>query len=99
MALYASIRGKLGPDPAYVLLTAPDGYMILDPADTIAAIASPPGPGHRGIIRLSGPLAWEIGLEGFEASTQGALLPSRNPSAIPRLVRQEESFRVIFGRN
>ena len=27
----------------------------LDPTDTIVAAASPPGPGFRGIVRLSGP--------------------------------------------
>ena len=40
--------------------------MTLDPSDTIAAIASPSGPGLRGIVRVSGPEAWEIALEGFE---------------------------------
>ena len=39
--------------------------MTLDPADTIAAIASPPGPGLRGVIRLSGPNAWEVALGDF----------------------------------
>jgi tRNA modification GTPase len=39
----------------------------LDPSDTIAAIASPSGPGLRGIVRLSGPRAWEFGLAGFVA--------------------------------
>lgn len=38
---------------------------LLDPNDTIAAIASPTGPAVRGIIRLSGPAAWEIAREGF----------------------------------
>lgn len=32
----------------------------LDPEDTIAAIASPPGPSARGLVRLSGPSAWSI---------------------------------------
>jgi tRNA modification GTPase len=34
----------------------------LDPEATIAAIASPPGPALRGIVRLSGPRAWPIAL-------------------------------------
>jgi tRNA modification GTPase len=34
--------------------------IILDPTDTIAAISTPPGPGLRGIIRVSGPQAWRI---------------------------------------
>jgi tRNA modification GTPase len=37
----------------------------LDPNDTIVAVASPPGPGYRGLIRLSGTKAWPIALEGF----------------------------------
>jgi tRNA modification GTPase len=37
----------------------------LDPNDTIAAVASPPGPAARGIVRLSGPGAWTIALDGF----------------------------------
>ena len=31
--------------------------VALDPNDTIAAVASPTGPGLRGIVRLSGPEA------------------------------------------
>ena len=38
---------------------------LLDPADTIAAVASPPGPGFRGLVRLSGPDAWPIALAAF----------------------------------
>src|SRR5436853_373116 len=41
----------------------------LDPNDTIAAVASPPGPAARGIVRLSGPEAWPIVL--------GSFLPAR----------------------
>jgi tRNA modification GTPase len=43
------------------------GMMLaaLDPNDTIAAVASPPGPAARGIVRLSGPAAWSIVLESF----------------------------------
>ncbi len=37
----------------------------LDPNDTIAAVATPPGPALRGIVRLSGPEALEIALDGF----------------------------------
>jgi tRNA modification GTPase len=36
-----------------------------DPHDTIAAIASPPGFGFRGIVRVSGPGAWPVALAGF----------------------------------
>lgn len=32
----------------------------LDPQDTIAAIASPPGPAFRGIVRVTGPKALEV---------------------------------------
>jgi tRNA modification GTPase len=37
----------------------------MDPNDTIAAVATPPGPAARGIVRLSGPRAWPIALDGF----------------------------------
>lgn len=37
-----------------------------DQEDTIAAVASPRGPGWRGLVRLSGPEAWPIALGGFE---------------------------------
>ena len=50
--------------------------MTLDPADTIAAIASPPGPGLRGVIRLSGPRSWEAVLSGF-AIALGGRVPDR----------------------
>jgi tRNA modification GTPase len=46
---------------------------ILDSTDTIAAVASPPGPGLRGLVRLSGPRAWPIALQGF-TSENGAPL-------------------------
>jgi tRNA modification GTPase len=38
----------------------------LDLDATIAAIASPPGPALRGIVRLSGPRAWPIALGAFD---------------------------------
>ena len=41
---------------------------LFDPGDTIAALASPPGPAARSIIRLSGPKAHAIALAGFSAS-------------------------------
>jgi len=37
----------------------------LDPNDTITAAATPPGPGFRAIVRLSGPKALAIAQEGF----------------------------------
>ena len=37
----------------------------LDPSDTIAAVSSPPGPGFRGVVRLSGPRALAVVLDGF----------------------------------
>jgi tRNA modification GTPase len=40
---------------------------MLDPSDTVAAVASPPGPGFRGLVRLTGPDAWAIALTGFSA--------------------------------
>jgi tRNA modification GTPase len=38
-----------------------------DTTDTIAAVASPPGSGARGIVRLSGPEAWSIARADFTA--------------------------------
>jgi tRNA modification GTPase len=38
----------------------------MDPNDTIAAVATPAGPAARGVIRLSGPGAWTIALDGFQ---------------------------------
>ena len=35
------------------------------PADTIAAISTPPGPGAIGILRLSGPRAVEVAQASF----------------------------------
>jgi tRNA modification GTPase len=50
----------------------------LDPNDTIAAISSPPGPGFRGLVRLTGPEAWAVALNGFESDEVAALLlPAR----------------------
>jgi len=46
--------------------------VALDPNDTIAAVASPPGPAARGIVRLSGPDALAIAVETF--------LPDRDPA-------------------
>jgi tRNA modification GTPase len=42
----------------------------LDPNDTIAAISSPPGPAARGIVRLSGPRAWAVALDGFRPDSE-----------------------------
>jgi tRNA modification GTPase len=52
-------------------------FAALDPNDTIAAIASPPGPGARGIVRLSGPEAWPIVLGSFHPDRE--LPPPRRP--------------------
>jgi tRNA modification GTPase len=49
---------------------------LLDPNDTIAAIASPAGPALRGIIRLSGPESWSIATDGFTAEVDRPL-PTR----------------------
>jgi len=55
--------------------------VALDPNDTIAAVASPPGPALRGIVRLSGPEALAIARQGFVAG--GDETPSRR-SAVAR---------------
>jgi tRNA modification GTPase len=51
--------------------------VALDPNDTIAALASPPGPGLRGIVRLSGPEAISTLLKSFTARNDDALPPDR----------------------
>jgi tRNA modification GTPase len=51
--------------------------VALDPNDTIAAIATPPGPGIRGIVRLSGPAAITIARAGFRPEHGDAESPRR----------------------
>ncbi|WP_435017591.1 tRNA modification GTPase [Tundrisphaera sp. TA3] len=55
--------------------------MPLDTSDTIAAIASPSGPGLRGLIRLTGPDAWSIALDRFRPDRPGGTPthPERRP--------------------
>jgi tRNA modification GTPase len=53
----------------------------LDPDDTIAAVASPAGPGLRGIVRLSGPEAVSIALDGFSPDPD---LPTPSRFAVAR---------------
>ena len=47
-----------------------------DADDTIAAIATPGGPGLRGLVRLTGPDAWSIGLARFIEGKPGRTLSS-----------------------
>ena len=49
----------------------------LDPSDTIAAIGSPPGPGLRGLVRVTGPEAFAIVLDAFEGATDRPIRPER----------------------
>jgi tRNA modification GTPase len=51
--------------------------VALDTNDTIVAIASPAGPGLRGIVRLSGPRALSVVLESVISDGQDALPPRR----------------------
>ena len=53
---------------------------MLDPSETIVAIASARGAGPRGLIRLSGPDAVKIALGEFEADEPGP--PPTRPSAL-----------------
>jgi tRNA modification GTPase len=57
----------------------------MDPTDTIAAVATPPGPAERGIVRLSGPKAWSIALEGFQPESDWP--PPRRPEMRPGVLR------------
>ncbi len=45
----------------------------LDPEETIAAVASPSGPGVRGLVRISGRDAWRITLQGFRPEPDAGL--------------------------
>jgi tRNA modification GTPase len=56
-----------------------------DPEDTIAAMASPSGSGLRGIIRLSGPNAWRIALDGFQPEDSEPL--PRSPRVVAGVYR------------
>ncbi len=58
-----------------------------DPEDTIAATASPPGPGLRGLVRLSGPEAWRIALTGFTPDQPAPALTSRPPEVLSGVYR------------
>ncbi len=58
--------------------------MAIDPSDTIAAIASPEGPGLRGMVRVTGPGAWAVVLDGFEGEA-GSSLPTRAERRVGRL--------------
>jgi tRNA modification GTPase len=49
----------------------------LDATDTIAAIATPAGPGLRGIVRVTGPNAWAVALAGFDEDPGSPGLPTR----------------------
>ncbi len=51
--------------------------VALDTNDTIVAIASPTGPGLRGIVRLSGPAAISLVLADYIPDGEQALPPRR----------------------
>ncbi len=53
--------------------------IALDPNDTIVAVSSPPGSSARGIVRISGPRAWAIALDGFNPAEPWS--PPRSPEA------------------
>lgn len=56
--------------------------MILDVNDTIVAVASPPGAGERGIIRISGPGAFEDSCTVFELDDGRSLTEVRERSCL-----------------
>lgn len=58
----------------------------LDPEDTIAAVASAPGAGLRGLVRVSGPNAWRVALAGFTAEVDAP--PPERPEV------REGSYRL-----
>src|SRR5215470_8215804 len=65
---------------------------MFDTSDTIVAISSPPGPGLRGIVRLSGPRAIELA-EAVFASDSGVAL-----SAVAERTRIGGRVRVVDTR-
>ena len=56
--------------------------IALDPTDTIVAVASPPGAGFRGIVRLSGPEAWPVALASFTPDTASRKRGSSRPGRL-----------------
>ena len=61
--------------------------MALDLNDTIVAISSPPGPGHRGIVRATGPHAFSLILDD--------LVDPPNPSQLERPRRVEGLMKFL----
>lgn len=64
--------------------------IALDPTDTIAASATPPGGGVRGLVRVTGPRAFGVALAGFEPLDQ----PPADPPGWPRPERRAGRLRV-----
>lgn len=60
---------------------------MLDPHDTIAAIASPPGGAARGIVRVSGPDAVACVERCFSTEDRQPLTLVRRPTAVSGMVR------------
>jgi tRNA modification GTPase len=63
------------PEPTHPVITAPS-ITSADPTETIAAIATPPGAGGVGIVRISGPAAFAVGLAIFQPARR---LPPGEP--------------------
>jgi len=62
----------------------------LDLSDTIAAIASPASGGCRGMVRVTGPEAFEIALGGFQS-------PASSPESRPRRAERRTGQLPIHG--
>jgi tRNA modification GTPase len=56
---------------------------VFDPADTIVAVSSPPGPAARGIVRLSGPSAIAIADNLFKPDAPPSLADAPDRRRIP----------------
>ena len=69
------------------------GMITLDAHDTIAAVASPPGPGLRGLVRISGPKAWSVALAEFEPD-RAAPRPDRPEVLTGRILLAELGRRL-----
>ena len=66
--------------------------MILDPHETIAAIATPPGPALRGIVRVSGPQTVECLSQCFRADDGSLDWNSQQaPTVVPGTITGQQS--------
>jgi len=69
---------------------------MLNPSDTIVGVASPPGGGLRGIVRVSGPQSLAT-LDACFTSSAGRLSDVRRAVVLPGTIRLERPWRTLPG--